>query len=503
MPGADAQSALTGAGSTDATGDLALLHQYKFVPDLNLDQSAKLLSTLESRTGAKIRYFAADFRMMPIDNPDPQTSPQIDSAGIFYAPVKLAGQNVDDYVTTMYAVGQSHVNQTQYDNLLRNPVNRVQATSERLEYQQPFLNSMFYRAYVGRPLNPGTPGQPLLGDKVENALLAPLPGYGLEHFRLVYVNSGLKMLQYYPGAVVSGTITQDGTPQAGVSVTALDDAGAMVWPTLDPSIQAQITPEQLNVPHATTTTDASGRYTILAPFATAGGNTTLVVTRGGAEVGRLHLDITRDQAEQGANVTGDLTLQPGTVQGMVYDDKDGNGQFNADNDTAVPNENVTIGGKTTTTDASGNYTLSGVPAGVQNVTVADSARNVTASTAQVEVQAGGTVTHDVGLEPKPAQLHGTAWADLNDNGVQDVNETANFVPLTFSPDTNATAPNGAKAGSALADANGNYTVSLAPGSYVATASYNAADGTKYNVRQAFTVSVGDDKALDLKLTKSP
>src|SRR5581483_9298166 len=286
LPNANAQSALTAAGSKDATGDLDLLHRFQYVPDLDLAQSAKLLASLEASTGKKIRYYAADVRMLPYDNPDPNTSPTIDEPSIFYAPVKLAGRNPDDYVTTKYSVGTNqYLTQDQYNQLLRDPTRRVQATSERLEYQDTFFNSMFYRAYVGRPVPPSQPGQPVLGDTLAQALNAPAPGYGLEHFRLVYANQALKMLEYYPGAIVQGTITQDGQPQSGVTVTAYDDAGQILLNTVDPSVRSQLSSDNFDVPHASVTTDASGHYSLIAPFAMPGGNTTIVATRNGAEVG--------------------------------------------------------------------------------------------------------------------------------------------------------------------------------------------------------------------------
>ena len=75
-----------------------------------------------------------------------------------------------------------------------------------------------------------------------------------------------------------------------------------------------------------------------------------------------------------------------------------------------------------------------------------------------------------------------------------------FGTISFEPDRNVTG-NGAHATSPVADSSGNYTATLIPGSYVATAEFVAQDGAKYSVEEKFAIATGEDKALDLRLTK--
>ena len=53
------------------------------------------------------------------------------------------------------------------------------------------------------------------GVLAQDGTLPPLPGWNLTHFKLVQYNSGLRILKYYDGATVHGTIaTPDGYPLA-------------------------------------------------------------------------------------------------------------------------------------------------------------------------------------------------------------------------------------------------------------------------------------------------
>lgn len=507
LPNANAEKALADAGSQNPAADRATLANCNYADrikdchmvNLDLAQSTALLQALETSTGKKIRYYAADVRMLPYD--DPSTA-SIEEPSIYYAPVKLAEQNPDDYVTTKLDVGSGNwVTQEQYNKLLSDPTKRIGASAERLEYQQPFFNSMFYRAYVGRPVPAGSSAQPTMGDTLLQALNAPAPGLGLEHFRLVYANSALKMLEYYRGAVVEGTITQDGAPVSGVTVTAYDDAGKIL---LDAVGATQLSPEVFDVPHASVTTDAAGHYKIVAPFAMPGGNTTLVVSKAGTEIARAHLAITREDAEAQKSFAGtDIAIRPGNVGGIVYEDKDGDGAYTAANDTLVANATVTIGGKSTTTDNDGKYNLTGVPAGAQNVTVDDATRQVTAATRVVVVKPDQTATHDVALEAKPATLSGVVYADVDGDGAYNAtSEGAGFVSVAFEADANATG-NAARTTSAFTSSDGSFNTTLAPGTYLVSASYTTADGSTYKATDKLTLTTAETRSgYELKLVKT-
>ena len=118
---------------------------------------------------------------------------------------------------------------------------------------------MFFRSFlgwsapdIGRPIEDGIPG--VSGTIAQNQALPPLPGWNLTHFKLVQYNSGLRILKYYDGATVFGTVsTPDGDPVVNANVTVLDE---------------------YRVPHGRATTDVNGQYSVLAPA----GNLTLAVS---------------------------------------------------------------------------------------------------------------------------------------------------------------------------------------------------------------------------------
>jgi len=77
-------------GVSDPAGTLADLRAFRYAPGLSKADAIKLLMNVEDNTGKKIRYFAADVRMLAYDNPQ---SPSIEQSSIFYAPVFLADKN--------------------------------------------------------------------------------------------------------------------------------------------------------------------------------------------------------------------------------------------------------------------------------------------------------------------------------------------------------------------------------------------------------------------------
>lgn len=503
----NAQAALGEVGSTDAAGDLRKLQNWEYVESLDLNQSVQLVSKLEQNTGKKIRYFAADVRMFPYDNPQ---TPSIEQSSIYYAPVKLKGEDPDQYVATKIDLGTTDpvtrsqfVNQTRYEQMARDPIRQVSALGERFEYQPAFFNSMYWRAYVGTPVQAQGTG-PILGDQVIQAVNQPRPGFAMQHFRLVYSSDALKILEYYPGAVVEGTVTEEGQPLSGVEVVAYDDAGRILVEGIDPSFRDQVSAEDFNIPHSSAPTAADGSFRIVAPFAMEGGNVTLVVVRDGVELARTQLDITREDANTGRVFSGvSITLQRGNVEGVVFEDADGNGQYDAANETTVADAVVTIGGQNATSGADGRYRIEGVSSGTQDVTVTADRWTVVAASSQVRVLPGETATHDVGVQEKPATVSGTLYADQDGDGARGENEGVAGQTITFRADDSVADNTAVTAATTSADG-GSYTVSLRPGSYVVTATWtNVVDSVEYTVEETLVVGTGDVETLDLRLARAP
>ncbi len=160
-----------------------------------------------------------------------------------------------------------------------------------------------------------------------------------------------------PG-VVSGTVTDaaTGLPLEKVTITGSDDVSTL--------------------------TTQDGRYSLPA----APGQVTLTATLPGYAA----LAATVNVPSGGASVTQDFALAAasGTVSGTVT---------RLDGVTAVSGATVSIsGGPTTTTDSSGNYALSGVPAG-SDQTVTAAATGYISSSTVVNVPSGGTITRNYSL----------------------------------------------------------------------------------------------------------
>lgn len=448
------------AGAADGAAARQSLIEWGYVEDLTLEESVDLVLALEQETGKKIRYFATDIRMMPLDDPNTpglstaSNSQWEEQTSIFYAPVTLAEREGDDYVAIKIDVGSSTwITQDEFTERASNPVGSVQAIGERLEYKEPFFNSMYYRAFVGTPVE--TEGrETVLGNEVFEALVCALPGYGLEHFRLVYANRGVKILEFTPGAVVTGTVSEEGAATGNVTVTAYDDAGQLLTrPAACPAVHTATG----SVPHASTTTDASGAFTLRAPFA-LDGNITLVASRGDVTLGTANVTgLTRDAVGTDQEFTADITVQKGSVAASVFEDLNGDAVFQPDNETALDNLTISVGGVTGTTDADGNVTLTGVPGGEHVIEVDSEQYELVNPNARVRVQPGETATQvSVAVREKGGTLQGRLL--LDDGTPADANTVIRVEPV----DPTSTA----RATSAFVSEGGWFNATLRPGTYM-------------------------------------
>ena len=330
---------------------------------MELDKStiADLIWEIEQTTGNSIRYFGADTRMMPYS---------ADNTGILYAPVTLADYDIDDFVEIQAVLsdGQTVPFDEAIDLLENNP--DLQVSSQSLVYKENFLNSMFFRAFIGwsapdigREITDGIPG--ISGSIAQDNSLPPLPGWNLTHFKLVQFNSGLRMLKYYDGATISGTVsTPDGMAVANANVTVLDE---------------------YRTPHATVTTDKYGKYSILVPA----GNLTLAVSMGTPEediekvfktsnnllMREENIIITEEQAmrQTTSEINIDLEVEPSSISGRLYWDMDKDGEFGGD-DESIPLVDVLAHNKrsedtvTVKTNSNGKYDFEGLAPGEYTLT---------------------------------------------------------------------------------------------------------------------------------------
>lgn len=500
-------------------------------------------SDVMGATGKSIRYLAIEGRMFPCDDPRSQG---IDSGSIFYAPVYLADKNPEDFVRTKYQDGSGgtyyqRVYVTTPDNgseQLDDPYivdlsgNRyivsggqlypradngfidysdpqhatpiALASAGELEYSDAFYNSLLYRAWIGpSPSNPADKIPP----PTEYA-----PGSGLEHFRVVYstvptatddnqnrcnlYSQGVIVLKYFEGAPVTGTVRDSsGAPMEDITVQVTDNFG---------------------IPHARAQTDASGEFALSAPFSTdvaensgraaedrpgrlsgVGANQVQVVVNGDI-VASENFSVTDEQAMRGgaAIPAFSLTVELGTLEGIVFHDMDGDGAHNATSEPTLANVEVTLGDRNTTTDGDGRYSFANVRPGLRDVSA--SHPDYTATTNSVSVPPGGSASLDLGVTPRPIPVSGV----LTHNG-----EAVDGAPVRFNEPITPDVEQPDSRQSPPSNADGNYTMNLPPGTWEVSVEYQTIeDGqtVRYFTTEATTLEIAignEDIELDLQLER--
>ena len=368
-----------------------------------------LLWEMEQLTGKSIRYFAADERMMAYGPKQGQT-------GILYAPVTLADYQINDFVEVQYQLsnGQTLPASEVAELLKTNP--SLTIDSDVLVYKDRFLNSMFFRAFIGwsapdigRPIEDGIPG---ITGPITQEQLAPLPGWNLTHFKLVksagYRDAQLRMLKYYDGATIQGTIaTPDGDPVANANVTVLDE---------------------LNIPHGTATTDKNGNYSVLA----VAGNLSLSISLGDkiSDIEKVYktsnnilareenIIISEEAAMRtpGVNSTFniDIEIDPTNITGRLYWDLNKDDVFSGVDDqalaiTEVKAKNIRSEVETiVNTNANGRYEFNGLAPGEYLITteINDHEVEVASYLGQAALRKGQDIEIDDALQPS------TIWGEL-------------------------------------------------------------------------------------------
>ncbi|MCK5547907.1 MAG: hypothetical protein KAI64_02765, partial [Thermoplasmata archaeon] len=343
---------------------------------LDKDGLVRFYHDIREVTGKSIRYFAVDSRLFPFT---------AQSTGIFYAPAKLSDHRIQNGVPIdFYQINAVSEFGAEY------PIDEVPPgttiSEYKLVYNEMFYDSMFIKAfsgYTGDDLGTedGIPGisEGLLEQNIQ-------PAWNLSHFKVVYrtvyynphppeevenytqewramnyvdaidlqrdiqegravgtldmssrtsLVSGVVIIKYYDGAFINGTISIDGTtPFEGVVVTAHDEFGT---------------------PHDTTTTDAEGKYSVIAPF---GEGVILTVSVGQRNnltmvapipIADFIFNITDEQAmrlpldkdQDGIydyNIRKDIEVEGGNLSGRVFLDMDKDMAFGS---TDVPIRNAT------------------------------------------------------------------------------------------------------------------------------------------------------------------
>ncbi len=428
---------------TDANA-MYLAMEYFIASSLPLSGVAKVYNDVQQYTGWSIRYAMSDSRLFPLSG---------QSTGIFYAPADLTGRIINSagLPVTFFNVTVATTQGTFPAGQVPAGAS-VLANGYQINWFSPFYNSMIYHIYVGyngtdAGLGPGIPG---LAGSQQVATSPLMPGWMLQHFRVVYktayycsqanatpgascygaqnlpIANALKaknggsvdassqtyytagseaILEYYPGQTLLGRVVlPDGSPVAAARVTVDDGWG---------------------IPHMTTLTASDGSFSLVLPP----GNDTLNITIGSFDGLRQQGNIVLKSVPiyvpdsiglsyNAPALSETYTLAPGTVQGFVYWNANNSSAYAPAHDPLVTGAEVLLWGSNGTayravrTDSSGSFLLSNVPPGVYNYNILYGGRNY--SETAVTLNVGATYNATVGLDP--GRFVGTV-TDLSGNPV--------------------------------------------------------------------------------------
>ena len=503
--------------------------------NLTLEELVDTYHGLQVTTGYSIRYFAIDARLFPFTATN----------NIFYAPVTLADLDVDTFLETLYVPGDSEGNPTGEAINASEVEKRVEANPDfrivdtKLKYKKAFFDTMLYKTYIGwygedvnKSRDSGIPG--VSGDLQQQNVM---PGWMMRHFREVYrtyywnpyppdevsdhpdkwepmsyreavdrggaqgnissgMNSGVTSLKYYDGAVVTGKVTTDaGTPLEGIRMTIYDES---------------------LIPHDVSMTDSNGRYRLIAPFgpvaimASKGDMTSdeeYLLQTGSNLLNSTSFNVTDNQAMRltNWNITKDITIPSGSVEGQIYWDENNDKEFDTTNDRLMDDPVIVLREIDTneyyniTPDsgsefgeyfpATGNYRFEGIPPGEYELSYKQGAhlRNVKFFAGEdsiYPVDGGDTIVTKVqDIVIPPASITGTVnYA----NGTR-AERTVTLVDLLDDSEITATAINGKFLISYLL--NGSYQVRI--------------DGD--DIYQAFSEEVNavENEVMDVNITLYP
>ncbi|MBI2078046.1 MAG: glycosyltransferase family 39 protein [Euryarchaeota archaeon] len=466
-----------------------------------LEASEEFYYGLSQVSGKLIGYFLVDNRMLPYD--DPQT-PDIDAGSILYAPIFLANKNPDDFVQTVYVSGQTEYSVKAYTTnaegtvVQLDPIQVVDNTGrcyfvsggllfrattdcKRIDYEfnngeglpvsaiqlrlkDAYYRTMFYKGFVGGD-------KPPFGDYPREAFPANpsegngTAGKGLRHWRLVNGTNAVKLLQYYRGASVSGTVSLEGGGSlAGFTVEAADPFG---------------------IPHDSVTIGSDGRYTIVAPFNyPEEGGIVLRVRQGDSIIAEQRVQVSLAQAMRRVdpNVTVDFSITPATLDGFVYYDRNGDGEYTATVDQPLEGASVDVDGRNVTSGADGTFHATGVFPGSKNVQATKT--GYSAGSASVQLPPGGAGSVNISMKAAPITVSGALKG-------QDGNALVSFEVafLAKNPASDYTVN-----ATAFTDADGNFTSNLAPGGdYTVTVNGTTVENNKtvrYKGQTTISVAFG-------------
>jgi len=464
-----------------ASNALYVAGKYELASQFSEETLVDVYHDMMAETGIDIGYFAVDARLFPFN---------AYTSNIFYAPVELSDQVVDDATGdpvdyyTIYAVDY-YGNYYELDEIPSD----TSIYGYTIQYTDAFYNTMLYRAFMGESptdLNLDEQGIPGISGSLED--YDSMQGYNMTHFRMVYrtayynpyddyanhtdawyaisydtaikyqdliddnlmngtvdmsssvLAGGVVFLQYYEGVTVYGQVlSKDGDPMAGIYVTASDEYG---------------------IPHNVTKTDENGYYSVILPF---GDNVTVTYSYGALDYTTLTAtvlevktyNITYEQAmhEESLAVAGigsgsnsdweineNVTISGANLSGKVFIDFDGKGDYDDGTDILLDNATVYVEDEDTgyirsTVAVGGVYNFTGLlPISDAKIWAVYNGHTVGLTTSDIEANKNTTVLVAVD-EAKVSLTIETTWGSPASGVAIDLVDQTNGQVITKTTDS--------------------------------------------------------------------
>ena len=336
------------------------------------------------------------------------------------------------------------------------------------------------------------------------------PTGGLKHFYAKYISPVTKekalyyvprpgrlctglpavvIAKYYEGAKINGIVESEGVAIEGATIEVLQNA----------SIFGMNRP----IGHDKEIVGSDGKFSVIAPA----GKIALGIYNGAGvnrvELKKIYMNISEEQAERISNWKidlGKINIPRGNIKGIVYWDKDGDGEYNASIDKKI-DAKIKIGDKEVRS-YNGKYEMKHLIPAIYKITAEKRGYDIT-NEGNIKIHPNSTTWYNISFVLSKVEVKGRVWYDENKNGRIDRNESIASAPVEFNiisaPDKNA------ENESAYTNATGYYTARLSPGKYDVIVNSTIRKGNEtvhYVYKGTLNIRIGEiSRTYNIKLRK--
>lgn len=476
---------------------------------LSDDEITWLYHDMQNVTGYSIRYYGVEGYDINIFN----VFSFLADKGIFmYATREDDYFRLDEWYVDQY--GNTYTPE-EVENMTRQEMEELELEPIReMKYKDAFFNTMVYKTYLGISVPKQIfENQTKSFQYMQYLYMFMQPTVGLRHFAAEYVSPmtenkslyfargqlcfgcpAVVIAKYYEGAEITGTIKSDGESLAGINVEIQRNA--------------TLFGQETRITHDFTTTNENGSFSLIAPA----GNISLLISKGTGGDRMMMKRIIFNGTEAFSPITdedamrrsptwqrdiGIVNIKRGSVEGIAFWDKDGDGKYNESVDEPMRNVEITIGEEEKKTNSNGRYSFYDLIPGTYTITATK--KGYDDGSARVSIEPNATATQNISMIPSKVTISGITWYDADKNGRMDENESITNVPIEFvvidAPDENAVNA------TAMSNSTGHYEKSLFPATYKIEVNYIQGNET-YIYSDEIEIRIGDsDKTRNIKLEK--